>query len=65
MNVYLCAILNYPDYMTRLEIDESTFQIINYSLGYFLEEELIEEIIKIGLLKNVSTDELILNVGDA
>ena len=50
--------------MTRLEIEESTIQIIKDSLSYFLEKELIEEIIKIGQLKNVSTDELILNVGD-
>ncbi len=50
--------------MTKLESNESKIKIIKDSLSYFLEKELIDEIIKIGQLKNVSTDELILNVGD-
>jgi CRP/FNR family transcriptional regulator len=39
-------------------------QLIHDSLGYVLEEGLIEEIIKVSQLREVLADEVILNVGD-
>lgn len=51
--------------MTRLEIEESTIQIIKKALGYLFEEALLEEIIHVGQMREVQLDEVILNVGDA
>lgn len=39
-------------------------QLIHDSLGYLLEETLIEEIIRVGQLREVEADDIILNVGD-
>lgn len=50
--------------MTRTLSIDTKNQLIRDSLGYVLEETLIDEIIKVGQLKEVAADEIILNVGD-
>lgn len=39
-------------------------ELIIDSLGYILEEQLLQEILKVGVLREVAPDEVILNVGD-
>lgn len=50
--------------MTRTLSIDTKNQLIRDSLGYVLEEALIDEIVKVGQLKEVAADEIILNVGD-
>jgi CRP/FNR family transcriptional regulator len=40
-------------------------QLIHDSIGYLLEEELIEEINRVGQIRSTVTDEILINVGDA
>lgn len=40
-------------------------QLIHDSIGYLLEEELIEEINRVGQIRATVTDEILINVGDA
>lgn len=50
--------------MIKTQLNENKEQIIRESLGYLLEEALIDEIIHVSQLKEVELDEIILNVGD-
>ena len=50
--------------MTRTLSNDIKNQLIHDSLGYLLEETLIEEIIRVGQLREVEADDIILNVGD-
>jgi CRP/FNR family transcriptional regulator len=40
-------------------------QLIHDSIGYLLEEELIEEINRVGQIRTTTIDEILINVGDA
>lgn len=50
--------------MIKTQLNENKEQIIRESLGYLLEEALIDEIIHVSQLREVELDEVILNVGD-
>jgi CRP/FNR family transcriptional regulator len=50
--------------MTRTLSNDIKNQLIHDSLGYLLEDTLIEEIIRVGQLREVEADDIILNVGD-
>jgi CRP/FNR family transcriptional regulator len=50
--------------MTRTLSNDTKNQLIHDSLGYLLEDTLIEEIIRVGQLREVEADDIILNVGD-
>lgn len=50
--------------MIKTQLNENKGQVIRESLGYLLEEALIDEIINVSQLREVVLDEVVLNVGD-
>jgi CRP/FNR family transcriptional regulator len=48
-----------------MPLNTSKSQLIHDSIGYLLEEELIEEINRVGQIRSTVTDEILINVGDA
>lgn len=51
--------------MTKMPSNITKSQLIHDSIGYLLEEELIEEINRVGQIRATVTDEILINVGDA
>jgi CRP/FNR family transcriptional regulator len=51
--------------MTKMPSNITKSQLIHDSIGYLLEEELIEEINRVGQIRSTVTDEILINVGDA
>ena len=51
--------------MTKMPSNITKSQLIHDSIGYLLEEELIEEINHVGQIRATVTDEILINVGDA
>jgi CRP/FNR family transcriptional regulator len=48
----------------KMQLQSSKKEILTNFLGYLLEDELLKELTEVGTLKNLSADEVILNVGD-
>jgi len=51
--------------MTKMPSNISKSQLIHDSIGYLLEEELIQEINRVGQIRTTTIDEILINVGDA
>lgn len=51
--------------MTKMPSNITKSQLIDDSIGYLLEEELIQEINRVGQIRTTTIDEILINVGDA
>ena len=51
--------------MTKMPSNISKSQLIHDSIGYLLEDELIQEINRVGQIRTTTIDEILINVGDA
>ncbi|MBP6090225.1 MAG: Crp/Fnr family transcriptional regulator [Crocinitomicaceae bacterium] len=51
--------------MTKMPSNITKSQLIHDSIGYLLEEELIQEINRVGQIRTTTIDEILINVGDA
>ena len=51
--------------MTKMQSNITKSQLIDDSIGYLLEEELIQEINRVGQIRTTTIDEILINVGDA